>query len=89
MAYSLMAGLPPVYGLYVSFFTVMAYFLFGTSRHLSLGTYGVVSLMVKSSISKFEGKLYPIENELNETSGHGRMIDPRYEIVSDNTLVYI
>jgi hypothetical protein len=59
MAYSMMANLPPVNGLYVAFFTVLIYFFFGTSRHLSLGTYGIVSLMVASTIEKYEGKLYP------------------------------
>ncbi len=39
MAYSMMADLPPVNGLYVSFFTVLVYFFLGTSRHLSLGNY--------------------------------------------------
>jgi MFS superfamily sulfate permease-like transporter len=38
MAYSLMAGLPPIIGLYVSLWSVIVYFFLGTSRHLSLGT---------------------------------------------------
>ena len=37
MAYSLMADLPPILGLYISFFTVMVYAILGTSRHISLG----------------------------------------------------
>lgn len=37
MAYSLMAGLPAVYGLYVSFFPVLLYSFLGTARHLSIG----------------------------------------------------
>ena len=37
MAYSLLANLDPVYGLYTSFFPVIVYFFFGTSRHISLG----------------------------------------------------
>jgi MFS superfamily sulfate permease-like transporter len=37
MAYSLMAGLPPVVGLYVSFWAVIVYSFLGTSRHLSTG----------------------------------------------------
>jgi hypothetical protein len=39
MAYSLMAGLPPIIGLYVSLWSVLVYFFLGTSRHLSLGTF--------------------------------------------------
>ena len=35
----MMAGLPPVAGLYVSFFSVIAYILLGTSKHLSLGEF--------------------------------------------------
>jgi hypothetical protein len=59
MAYSLMAGLPPVYGLYVSFFPVLLYVFLGTSRHLSTGSFAITSLMTHSCIEKFEGKLYP------------------------------
>lgn len=39
MGYALMAGLPPVTGLYVSFFTVVVYFFLGTCRNLSLGNF--------------------------------------------------
>jgi len=37
MAYGFLANLDPVYGLYSSFFPVIIYFFFGTSRHISLG----------------------------------------------------
>ena len=33
------AGLPAVNGLYASFFSMIMYAIFGTSRHFSAGTY--------------------------------------------------
>ncbi|EFO23948.1 sulfate permease [Loa loa] len=46
MAYANLASLPPVYGMYTSFFTSTFYAFFGTSRHISIGAFAVASLMV-------------------------------------------
>jgi len=59
MAYALMAGLPPIFGLYVSFWPVVIYSLLGTSRHLSIGTFAITSLMINAAIQRLEGKYYP------------------------------
>lgn len=44
LAYALLAGLPPMFGLYSSFYPVFVYFLFGTSRHISVGKWSLATL---------------------------------------------
>jgi MFS superfamily sulfate permease-like transporter len=58
MANATTAGLPPINGLYVAFFSVIAYLILGTSKHLSMGTHGVIALMVANVIKQYDGILY-------------------------------
>lgn len=50
MAYALLAGLPPVYGLYSSTWTLVAYMVFGTCRLLGPGVNAPISLLVADSL---------------------------------------
>lgn len=49
LAYALLAGLPPVVGLYASILPLVAYAIFGTSRTLAVGPVAVISLMTASA----------------------------------------
>ncbi|MEE9434768.1 MAG: sulfate permease [Sphingorhabdus sp.] len=49
LAYALLAGLPPVVGLYASILPLVAYTVFGTSRTLAVGPVAVVSLMTAAA----------------------------------------
>merc|ERR1719320_320987 len=53
MAYALLASVPPVYGLYSCFFPVILWFFFSTSKHTSVGTNGVICLMISNLIGKY------------------------------------
>uniref|UniRef100_A0A803VBE5 Solute carrier family 26 member 6 n=1 Tax=Ficedula albicollis TaxID=59894 RepID=A0A803VBE5_FICAL len=65
LAYALLAGLPPVTGLYSSFYPVFLYFFFGTSRHNSVGPFAVISVMIGSLTES----LVPSENFVESVNG--------------------
>lgn len=50
MAYAMIAGLPPVYGLYASVFPLLIYALLGTSRQLGIGPVAMDSLLVAAGL---------------------------------------
>ncbi|XP_023650624.2 sulfate transporter isoform X1 [Paramormyrops kingsleyae] len=52
IAYSLLAGQDPIYGLYTSFFAGIIYMLLGTSRHISVGIFGVLCLLVGQVVDR-------------------------------------
>lgn len=50
MAYSMLAGLPPIYGLYASTISILLYAVFGTSRQLSVGPVAMVALLIATGV---------------------------------------
>ena len=51
MAYALLAGLPPVFGLYAALVPQIIYAMMGTSRQLSVGPVAMDSLLVASGLA--------------------------------------
>jgi len=51
MAYALIAGLPPIYGLYASLVPLVVYALMGTSRQLAVGPVAIVSILVAAGVA--------------------------------------
>lgn len=50
MAYAMIAGLAPIYGLYASIVPLILYAIFGTSRQLAVGPVAMVSLLVAAGV---------------------------------------
>lgn len=50
IAYAMIAGLPPIYGLYTAMIPQLVYAVFGTSRQLSVGPAAMDSLIVASGV---------------------------------------
>ncbi len=52
MAYALLAGMPPIYGLYGGLVPLFLYGVLGTSRQLSIGPVAISALLVLAGISQ-------------------------------------
>ncbi|KAF5308663.1 hypothetical protein FQR65_LT06124 [Abscondita terminalis] len=70
MAYSLLANLPAVIGIYTAVFPVMIYFFFGTSRHISMGTFAIVCLLAGKAVLE-QSDPYYFSLQKVEKSEHG------------------
>ena len=53
MAYAMLAGLPPVMGLYASVIPMIIYAIFGSSPTLSIGPVAIISMMTFATLSPF------------------------------------
>ena len=53
MAYAVIAGVPPIYGLYASLVPLLVYPLLGTSRHLAVGVNAPMMVVVAAGLAPF------------------------------------
>jgi SulP family sulfate permease len=59
MAYALLAGLPPIYGLYAALVPMVIYPFFGSSNYLSVGPVALVSIIVLTGLSEMAEPMSP------------------------------
>ena len=52
MAYALLAGMPPIYGLYGGLVPLLLYAILGTSRQMSIGPVAISALLVLAGLSQ-------------------------------------
>lgn len=57
MAYGMLSGVEPIYGLYVSFIPVLIMALMSKSLHVSYGTFAVVSMILANSVESVKTAL--------------------------------
>ncbi|XP_037552172.1 chloride anion exchanger-like [Nematolebias whitei] len=81
LAYCLLASLPPWYGLFTAFFPVVIYFFLGTSRHISVGPFPVLCLMIGSVVTRFAPDEGP---PLNITAFENLSIDAQRVLVASS-----
>ncbi|KAH8376511.1 hypothetical protein KR200_010577, partial [Drosophila serrata] len=68
MAYGLLAGVSAGNGLYMAVFPVLVYMFLGTSKHISIGTFAVASMMTRKVVDTYSN----VEDH------------PHYEVLASN-----
>uniref|UniRef100_A0A0N5ASK1 Sulfate_transp domain-containing protein n=1 Tax=Syphacia muris TaxID=451379 RepID=A0A0N5ASK1_9BILA len=85
MGYAVLAGLPPVIGLYSSFFSPLIYAIFGTSSQVSVGMFSVTALMVGSVNDRLSITLVNNSENINTEEG----IDKEFSVEVSTGLMFL
>lgn len=59
MAYAMLAGMPPIYGLYGGLIPLLLYAVMGTSRQMSIGPVAISALLVLAGVSQIADPMTP------------------------------
>ncbi|XP_055625393.1 solute carrier family 26 member 6-like [Toxorhynchites rutilus septentrionalis] len=78
MACALLAGVPANVGLYMAFFHSLTYAIFGTSKHVSMGTFAVLSLMTAKVVQTYATVPMIVLNETYSASPEVSHLEPHY-----------
>ncbi|XP_071574136.1 prestin isoform X3 [Temnothorax nylanderi] len=68
MAYAILGNVPPIVGIYMAFFPVLVYFLLGTSRHNSMGTFALVCMMTGKVVTTYSSPAVSTNNTSTENA---------------------
>ncbi|KAG5684089.1 hypothetical protein PVAND_013338 [Polypedilum vanderplanki] len=68
MAFGMLAGVDPIVGLYMAFFPTLIHCIFGTSKHISMGTFAVISIATSKLTTKFSDSNYEMRNLTNNST---------------------
>ncbi|CAJ0561290.1 unnamed protein product, partial [Mesorhabditis spiculigera] len=69
LAYAMLVGVPPVYGLFTQLFCSLFYAIFGSSKHTASGPFSIVALMVGTLVSRQDASLGTKMNNSTEVTG--------------------
>lgn len=75
MAYGILAGVSAGNGLYMAVFPVLVYMLLGTSKHISIGTFAVASMMTHKVVMTYANDPGAVANITTTTIAPALTVD--------------
>uniref|UniRef100_A0A452UUT1 Solute carrier family 26 member 3 n=1 Tax=Ursus maritimus TaxID=29073 RepID=A0A452UUT1_URSMA len=89
LAFALLVTVPPSYGLYAAFFPVLVYFFLGTSKHISVGPFPVLSMMVGAVVAKLSPSESTTTVEISNSSISNDSSTDEYKVMVAATVTVL
>ncbi|XP_058581361.1 chloride anion exchanger isoform X1 [Neofelis nebulosa] len=89
LAFALLVTIPPSYGLYAAFFPVIIYFFLGTSKHISVGPFPVLSMMVGAVVVRLTPSESTAALELSNSSMSNDSSADEYKVMVAATVTIL